>query len=693
MEGSIENQQTTLNKLVQWFEAAEDSGRDARQESERCRDYYDGYQYTDAEIATLKKRKQPIITVNRIKPKVNTLKGLESQSRTNPKALPRNQGHDDDAANAAQDAIRFVLDDNDADTIFSDCFDNLIVEGCEAVEINVEPHGEDFDITLRQIHWDRQFFDQHSREKTFRDARYLGEVVWLDLDVAQAMYPDAADVFAVTLDKFGGKNGDTYQDKPLERWADDKRKRVCLISMAYQEAGQWMHAIFVRGGFVQEPQPIPFVDEDGNPESLYVYQSAYVDRDGNRYGPVKDWLPIQDEINKRRSKALHLMNVRQVKVRKGAVDSIAALRAEVAKPDGVVEENIADGVQLLQTGDMAAAQFQLLAEAKNEIDAVGVNAALAGTETRAMSGRALEARQNAGTAEVRPILDAHSHFKNRVYRAIWNRIRQYWTEEKWVRVTDNEKNVRFVGLNKPVTMMDVLRQRIEQSGEQVDPAELQALEADPQMSQVVGRANVPAEMDVDIILDEVPDFAALQSEQFATLSELARSGMPIPPEAIIRASSLRDKEQVIKEMQGGDIPPQVQQQMQAMQQALGELQQRLAQAEGDRGIDLEKLRIDAYKAETERMKALQPVASPAMSGTAANEAMAQGMATPDIAPAAEPQQIMPQIDLSPVFAALSQMQQQIEQMGQRGREFSFDYDEAGNVIGAREVMPAPQAIQ
>src|SRR5687768_3610886 len=128
----IKQQEATevrLQKLIQWFNAAEDSTRDSRATAERCRDYYDGNQLSEAEINTLKQRKQPIVIVNRIKPKINTLKGMESQARTNPKALPRNPGFDDEAAAAAQDSIRYVLDSAQGDTVFAECFDNLIVEG------------------------------------------------------------------------------------------------------------------------------------------------------------------------------------------------------------------------------------------------------------------------------------------------------------------------------------------------------------------------------------------------------------------------------------------------------------------------------------------------------------------------------------------------------------------------------------
>jgi hypothetical protein len=689
MENSLtatDGQTTLLTKLVQWFEDSEDSSADARQESERCRDYYDGRQLTDAEKAVLKKRKQPIIVTNRIKPKVNTLKGLEGKSRTNPKALPRNQGHDEGAAEAAQDSIRFVLDENDSDALFSECFDELAIEGTEGIEVNVEPlpKTNDFMITLRQIHWDRQFGDPHSREKSYIDAKYLGEVMWMDYEDAVEQYPEAEKAIQSTIDKFGASTGDTYNDKPQYRWADAKRKRVCLISICYREGGRWMHCIFVRGGFVQPPQEVPFVDEDGNSECIYIFQSAYVDRDGNRYGPVKDWLSPQDEINKRRSKALHLLNVRQAKVRKGAVDSLVKLREELAKPDGLIEENIEGGVTLLQNSDLAQGQFQLLAEAKQEIDGMGVNAALAGTEARAMSGRALEARANTGVNEVQPILDAHQQFKNRVYRAIWNRIRQYWTEEKWVRVTDNEKNVKFVGLNQPVTMGDRVLEQVKASGRQITPEIEQQVRSDPQMQVVIGQKNVPAQMDVDIILDEVPDFAALQSEQFAQLSEMAGKGMPIPPEAIIQASSLRDKDKILKLMRGeteeGQNPQvmKMQQEMQQLMQAVEGLTQENEQLKQDRDIKAREVSIKAaeaeikgFEAETDRMRLDRETVGKAM------EAQEQ----PPAAPEPTPDQGASQMEaLVQMFAQA--LQQQAAQQEQSQAQF------AEQIIGAIEQSSA-----
>ena len=97
----------TENPLEQWFVAAEDATVKARRESERARDYVDGNQLSAEEIAELKRRGQPPVVVNRIRRKIEWLKGLEVKQRTDPKAFPRTPQHQADAE-AVTDAIRYV---------------------------------------------------------------------------------------------------------------------------------------------------------------------------------------------------------------------------------------------------------------------------------------------------------------------------------------------------------------------------------------------------------------------------------------------------------------------------------------------------------------------------------------------------------------------------------------------------------
>lgn len=620
---------TTLATLVKWHEDAEQATVDAREEAQRARDYYDDKQYTPEETAILRKRKQPIVTNNRIKPKINYLLGQELSKRADPKAYPRTPD-DDDGAQAATDALRFVCEVNNFDRIRSKSFEQFCIEGACGIDVCVYEANGGYEIDLKPIYFDRMWWDPHSRENDFSDAKYLGQFRWMDLADAEREFPGKKDVLSSTVNSTASSStSNTYDDSPKFRWWDSTRRRIRIAECWSREDGTLYYSKYTLGGIL-ERQESPYKDANGKPQAGFVFGSAFVDGDGDRYGVVRSWFSLQDEINKRRSKALHLMNVRQTYGNQGAGDT-NKLKAEMAKPDGHIEleggARFGEDFGVLPTGDMAAAQFQLLQEAKAEIDGQGVNAALTGTDTRQLSGRAQMVRQESGMTELGPLFANFEQFNLDVYRQIWNRIKQFWTAEKWVRVTDNEKNVQFIGLNQPLTagqkVLDIAKQR----GMQVTPEMLAQLKADPRMSQVVGVKNNLAEMDIDIIVDSVPAAANLQAEQFAQLMgiapAMAQAGKPIPIEAIIRASGLRDKDKIIEAINGGGegqkqgIPPQVKQMMDQAKQIIDGQQKQLAQqaealkkaeadamaAKLDRALDFENLQIKRQETEIKALDA------------------------------------------------------------------------------------------
>jgi hypothetical protein len=579
----------TLSQAVDWFEEAEDSSRDARARSEKCRDYYDHKQWTKTEEAGLTKRKQPVITRNRIKPKVDFLKGLEAQTRTDPKAYPRTPQHSDDA-DAATDAIRFVCDDNQFSRVRSDVFENLTVEGTGGAEVYVKERKNGLAICIKRFHWDRIFYDPHSREKDFSDAMHFGGVIWLDHKEAVSRWPESEDIFGEMF----GDVGETYDDAPRIKWTDAKRKRVRIVQMWFK-SGDWYWCEFTKGGWLTEPQKSPYLDADGETEAALILQSSHVDREGNRYGSVLPWLDPQDEINKRASKHLHLVSVRQTYSTKGAVPDVSKLKNELAKPDGHLEfvsGQYGKDFGVLPTTDMAMAQFNLMQEAKQEIDSVGVNAALSGSESRDLSGKAISRLQQGSSTETKPLFDALGHFNQRIYRAVWNRVRQFWTEEKWIRVTDDERNVKFVGLNKPVTLADKWK---EEEGE-IPPEMMQ----DPRMGMVIGIKNNVAEMDVDISIEEVPDTANVMQEQFEALTAIFPAipdpQKPAALEMLIESSNIRNKSQFLEKLKGGGEDPQ----QQAMAQQEQMEQQQMAKAAA--AADIQKKQADAAKAGAEVQK-------------------------------------------------------------------------------------------
>lgn len=543
-----------LDRLVRWFEASEHASRNGRAESEQCRDYFDDRQLTQAQRNELKKRRQPIVIENLIKPKVEGLCGLERQSRTDPKCLPRNMADEEDAF-AVTDALRYVATDQRLDIKRSAVFQDMMIEGTGGVEVGAaRVRGGAIDPTVTKIAWNRLFWDTHSTELDFSDARYLGFVTWMDLDEALAECEPGAkwagkqDVLTSTLSRPHSSQFSTYGDKPrYTAWADDTRRRIRINTCYYLKGRTWYRAVYTLAGELEPCAPSPWLDEDGKPTCGLILQSAYIDRDNDRYGLVRGLLSLQDEVNKRRSKYLHQVSSVAIRVSAGASQDAETIRKEAQRPDGVI---IADQgeVERLGFNDLAAGHFNLLAEAKAAIERVGPNAHLQGKAGEGQSGRAILAMQQGGMTEMAPIMDSLHDFNLRVYRAIWCRIRQFWTAERWVRVTDDESTVRFVGFN--VTKGHLAQQKVIaalKAGEidqQTAQAYAQAIQADPSMLQP---ANMVAEMDVDIEIEEVPDSPSLQIEEFEQLVKMAAAAPgTVPPKVIIEASTLRSKQKLLK---------------------------------------------------------------------------------------------------------------------------------------------------
>ena len=301
---------------------------------------------------------------------------------------------------------------------------------------------------------------------------------------------------------------------------------------------------------------------------------------------------------------LHRLTMRQVKAERGAVKNVAHAKREMAKPDGWVETEPGLVFEVMDGSVALHGEAQLLQEAKNEIDVAGVNPALQGDMT-APSGRSQEIAQAAGLAEESVPFDALKEWKWRVYRAIWNRVRQFWTGEKWIRVTDDENNLRWVPLNRPVPRWEEMARIAEEQGKPLPPEVIEQLKADPKTQDQVRTENQLAELDVDIVVDDGPDSVTVQSEQYQQLIELKKAAPnEIPTKLVIQASQLRNKEQLLEAMESGGVPPELQKAMQAAQQQVEALTKELEQAKADRAIEAAKVEIDRYKAETERMKVI-----------------------------------------------------------------------------------------
>lgn len=589
----------------------------ARQKAALGRDYYDDKQLSRKQKALLRKRGQPETIRNRIKPAVNGILGILQQSKVDPRGYPRNP-QDQEAADVCSKTLRYIADVNRFHKQKIDAADNHIVEGASAFIIEAEEMparkagtAGDKRVVITRVSFDEFFYDPRSREADYKDARYLGVAKWMYSDNVADLYPDYRDdinaaASGVQTSQFGAWDT-TWDDKPdnLLPWIDRKSRRIMLVEMYHQEAGKWRRVVFFVGGVLEEGDS-PYLDEYGTPICPIEASSCYINRDNERYGVVQSMLFLQDEINARASRALHLTNSRQLQADPNnppLVDADTA-RSEAARADGVLPS----GYIAVPTSDMAAGNLALLSDAKSEIDRQAPTPAVLGATAGDSSGRSKQVTQQAGMTELARALGRFEDLENRVYRQCWLRAQQYFDAPMWVRVTDEENVVQFLQLNEPViegTRMEPMAGPDGQPMIGPDGAPMMR-----EVPNVVAMKNRPADMDMDIEVDTVPDTANLNAETFQALLPLAGQmaaayGPKATFDVLFKLSPFPNKAEIRDALNDGAEQMQQQQaqaqQAQAQQaQEVGQIAQAKAQAEiGKTNAQAEKDSASARKTQAE----------------------------------------------------------------------------------------------
>ena len=553
------------------------------EEAREARHYYHGDQWTDAEIAVLQRRKQPVVTSNRIERKINAVVGIVEKLRQDPKAYARTPQHEQ-GADVATAVMRYCLDTNDWKSKSTRNARLGAIDGIAGVEFDLETGDVgDPDLAIHIVYADTFFYDPRSFDEGFTDARYMGIAKWIDVDQAKELIPSKASEIDDLMET--GSDITSSADQDRERvWVNTSLKRLRMVDHWYIMKGKWCWTLYIGNTVMMQGQS-PFHDEKGKTFPRFLMFSAAVDHDGDRYGFIRNLKSAQDEINMRRSKALHLLNTRRVVSEKGAVDDIEIARREWAKPDGWVEVNPGLKMEPDESANQDfAGQLEMLQEAKTEIENFGPNPALIGQGLEDSSGRAIALLQQAGMAELGPYLSSFKNWKIRVYRCIWNIITEHWKSERWIRVTDDQNVAQFFQINKL---------EVDQFGR-------------PAIVNAIGS------MDVDFIIDEGQDSINMQADAAMTLQNLGPQFAQQFPEIAIELSPIESvvKTKMLKKIQAAqNAPPKPDPKILALQAQQQLDQQAAAQAAQQKQAEfVAEQQREAAKAEFMRQQTQQQMA-------------------------------------------------------------------------------------
>ncbi|MCX7319244.1 MAG: hypothetical protein NT113_07025 [Hyphomicrobiales bacterium] len=557
--------------------------RDEREEEETADRYYHGDQWTSAEIQKLKDRNQPVVTDNRIQPNIDGVVGVVEKLRQDPKAYARTPKHEM-GAEIATYALNFALDENR----WKDFTPIIAREGAIKAVVGLELSLEAGDQGDPNIKMDRVksgfFYDPRSVQEDLGDARYMGVGKWCDLDLAKEMFPDHAEELE-DLDGMGdgSDNGDDLTDRG-NVWVQVNEKRIRLVEQWYIHKGEWKYCFYTGSMKLQEGAS-PFKDEKGKTFPRYVMFTANIDHDGDRYGLIRNLIPMQDEVNHRRSKALHALNTIRVYIESGAVSDPKELQAQINRNDGLIVVPPGAKVDEKSNSEQAKGNMEMLQEAKQSLETAGLSPQLLGEAGSDQSGRAIALLQQAALSQLGPFIVNWRGWKMRVYRAVWCMIQQNWTSERWIRVTDDEGLAQFLPVNQPA--------KDEFGNPRMKP------DGTPLLQNPLGS------LDVDIIIDEGPDTVTQMQDVYQALGNIPN----VPPQVIIETANLPNsiKKKILGILEEASKQPNPEAQA-------GQAKLQLAQAEAQQAAQLKQAEFAAEqqreqsKAQLDRDKAMGDMA-------------------------------------------------------------------------------------
>lgn len=492
-----------LAKYKRWYQEGNAVSNEWREESIEDSKFYHGGrgQWRDKDVKQLESEGRPVLSINRIKPTMDLQKGIEIRSRTDIDAKPRGQ-QDGGTADAITAGFKYIQDQNNSDHKVSDVFFDGLKAGIGWIEVCLNENPMEEEIAIEYRDWHKVGWDPYARDILLDDARYIFEDRWVDLDIAQATWPEKADQLTSMMKDARGEGSepvkdvqvrpDQYADGAPVKYCDTTRERIRLVKMYFKkmEMGiflklkngdvtevtqeqmnengvalaasplviriaklpvQKIHVVLFSGDVILEPEKPTAYEHNRYPLIPFI---CYMDEDGRPYGMVRNMKDPQREINKNRSQYSHIITTRRVFFETGAFKNALEAKKEISRPDAWIELNQGalnmKRFQFQQDTAVAAEHFKIMQEAKMELQEVsGAVQEQMGQQTNARSGIAIEARQRQGATVNTEPFDNLRLTKRRMGELMLSMMRQYWTYEKVIRITDDQTGGdKFVTFNQ-----------------------------------------------------------------------------------------------------------------------------------------------------------------------------------------------------------------------------------------------------
>ena len=718
------------SRLMSFYRQELDRQQENRSQQAIDEDFYDNIQWTEEDARVLRERGQAPICYNVISTTVNWLINSQKRMKTDYKILPRRKDGGKQAERKTQ-LLKYLADVNRTEFGVAEAFQDAVKAGIGWIEDGAQNEDDGEQVYSRYESWRNVLWDSAGSQKDTSDWRYIFRSKWVDQDVAEAMFPDRSGLIAESCSQASaflsdGDDGDDAMDSQedqLESFSSGNsvdqyaRTRVRLIECWFRipvktkkmSGGEFNgelydpnsrgHARDIESGqslVIERVMMRTHVAIMTTAGMLFHSESPYRhnrfpltpiwgnrrSRDGMPYGIIRGLRDIQEDINKRASKALAILSSNKVIMDEGAVDDLDDFRNEVAKPNAVIIKKQNKGIELAVDRDLAPAHLELMSRSISMIQQVGgVTDEAMGRTTNASSGIAITARQEQGQ-----LATAHFFENLRLARQIQGEnqlslIEQYFSQEKQFRITNMRGVPDYITVNDGMPENDITATK------------------------------------ADFVISEAEWNATVRQAQTQELLALMQQIGPVAPQVVmamldlvIEGMDISNREELVKRIRSitgqrdpdsEEMTPEEQAKMQAQAQQM-QMQQRAQMAELARvEADAQLKAAQAQKAQADVRKLLADIASGNVDAQrAAVEAATLMLQAPAAVPVADTilhesgfkSRTEDEQDQAAAMAQAQQAQQQ-QQMQAAMQQQSQQEQQAAEQQQAQQPAPEGQGIQ
>jgi hypothetical protein len=504
MSVSSKGKPASIETLKSWVIESTETHNIWHKESWQDCAFRDGAHWTARDRAAMLDKEINPITANRIFPVINLMLGYKANNPSDLVAKGRTQ-MDSEISQVMSEGMKYVLDQCDGAAKLQDAFIDQIVPGFGYLKVDQQPDPRRETVTVKKFPWYTFGWDVYGDNWLDpQQCRYCFHYDWKDLDSIIDTWPEKKGDIESEFRRMGdtGLRRTTFTTFDIGAeveafrnqlrgggWADNERRRVRPVELYYAVDDTALFSIMPDGRVYEVRDSMPvneqfalirgaeqtikakvkkirmanflgdlILDDQESPHGHDMYPFVpffgYLDRFSMPFGVPRQLKEQQMEVNKRRSMALALLYSKRMVVEEGAVEDPNRAFSEMNARMGLIEvrEGKIDRIKIDDLSDLAAPQIDLMRASEQEIKEIaGANDEALGYKTPAMSGTALERKQQqSGTMTA----TLHSNFdrsQRRLGELVMAEIQANWTGPKVLRITDRMTGAdRFVELNKAI---------------------------------------------------------------------------------------------------------------------------------------------------------------------------------------------------------------------------------------------------